>query len=204
MQESRTSPTETDPNPLLRPIEAILRASQGAAQTEFSLIQTLKAEGLVAPDYSLAPLTLFRVHFQVFNALHRLQPVFAQQGQVLVISPLAIYLRPLAEGEGAVAEAGDAALRDFYLDWREYERATGDSVEALLSDFWRLMGRRGEAGGDERQEALAELGLEDPVSPELIKRRYRRLAMDHHPDRGGSEVRLQRINAAMALLEHRR
>lgn len=33
-----------------------------------------------------------------------------------------------------------------------------------------------------------------------IKRHYRRLAMRHHPDRGGDKAQLQIINAAMEAL----
>jgi curved DNA-binding protein CbpA len=39
------------------------------------------------------------------------------------------------------------------------------------------------------------------VDDATIKRRYRRLAMRHHPDRGGDGVRLREINAALATLQ---
>ena len=188
-------------NPLLTPLRALLVSANGLAQTEFTLIQGLKAEGLVKKDYSFHPLSLFRVHFQVFNALYQLQRKFAHQGQALVISPLAIYLRPLAEGESALVEGAEDALRRFYLDWTHYESATEDSVVELLSGFWRkLQGGGQPVSASEREEALSELDLQDPVSAEDIKQRYRRLAMAHHPDRGGSPDRLQRINAAMTVL----
>lgn len=211
MSESNHQPEQgpvpdAEHNPLLPPIRRILEVTGGAAQTEFGLIQTLKADQWVSPDYSFNPLSLFRVHFQVFNALYRLQDEFAEAGNALVISPLAIYLRPLAPGESAsaVSEAGDASLREFYLDWENYEDASETSVEELLASFWRMMGKEGQLSNDQRQEALAELDLADPVSPQQIKQQYRRLAMEHHPDRGGSEIRLQRINAAMAQLQQGR
>lgn len=195
-------PDSAERNPLLAPIRQLLSAARGMAQTEFTLVKGLKAQGLVPRDYSFHPLTLFRVHFQVFNALHRLQPEFARGGQVLVISPLAIYLRPLVEGESAsaVADADEGPLRGFYLDWSYYDSATEEAVVELLAGFWKRMERGSSPSDQERAEALAELELSDPVSREDIKQRYRRLAMDHHPDRGGSERRLQKINAAMAVL----
>lgn len=189
-------------NPLLPDIEQIL-AEPGPSLTEHQLIQCLKQRGLVPADYSFSPLTLFRVHFLVLNALYNLQPVFAGKGRALIISPLEIYIRPLdpgAEGE-ALAELEDQPLREFYLNWAYYHEATEDSVEELLQKFWRSFARRGVLGDRERREALAELELEDPVSAADIKRQYRRLAMLHHPDRGGSEERLRRINAALAVLE---
>ncbi|GAO35480.1 hypothetical protein SCT_0867 [Sulfuricella sp. T08] len=45
------------------------------------------------------------------------------------------------------------------------------------------------------------LRLADPVDDPEIKRRYRELAMEHHPDRGGEMEKLQAINAAKGLLE---
>ncbi|NNG14653.1 MAG: DnaJ domain-containing protein, partial [Gammaproteobacteria bacterium] len=42
--------------------------------------------------------------------------------------------------------------------------------------------------------------LDDPVSDADIKQQYRRLAMQHHPDRGGDDATLQKINAAMNIL----
>lgn len=191
-------------NPLIEPVRELLDAAS-QPYTEFGLIQALKAEGLVAPDYSQSSLELFRVHFLVFNALYSLQQELLDQGWCLEISPLALYLRPLAEGEDlrSLVQAGDSALRDFYLDWNEYRAATQESVEELLTDFWRKLQRPGSLTPESRREALAQLELRDPVSPEAIKRQYRRLAMRHHPDRGGSEIELQKINAAKAVLDGR-
>jgi len=52
----------------------------------------------------------------------------------------------------------------------------------------------------ERQQALAALGLPPNASHQQIKRRYRALAKQHHPDRGGDPRQMQRIIAAYELL----
>jgi len=39
----------------------------------------------------------------------------------------------------------------------------------------------------ERQQALAILGLPPNATRQQIKRRYRVLAKEHHPDRGGDQ-----------------
>ena len=187
-------------NPLLSAIDQLL--DEGAPLSEYQLIQRLKEQKLVAPDYSTSSLRLFRVHFCVFNALYQIQKRRVRDGETLVISPLTIYLRPLNGKEGAaVAELAEQPLREFYLDWTHYHQATEETVADLLGDFWRRYTRRGQVGQQQRQEALAELGLEDPVTLAEIKHRYRRLAMVHHPDRGGSGERLRTINAALAVLE---
>lgn len=52
----------------------------------------------------------------------------------------------------------------------------------------------------ERQQALSVLGLPPNASRQQIKRRYRTLAKQHHPDRGGDPREMQRIIAAYELL----
>lgn len=52
----------------------------------------------------------------------------------------------------------------------------------------------------ERQQALTVLGLPPDATRQQIKRRYRELAKQHHPDRGGDEREMQRIIAAYHLL----
>lgn len=44
------------------------------------------------------------------------------------------------------------------------------------------------------------LGLSPKASPAEIKQQYRHLAMTNHPDRGGSELAMQKINNAHSML----
>ena len=52
----------------------------------------------------------------------------------------------------------------------------------------------------QRQQALAVLGLSPTATPQQIKRRYRALAKQHHPDRGGDPRQMQKIIAAYEFL----
>jgi len=52
----------------------------------------------------------------------------------------------------------------------------------------------------ERQQALNVLGLPPNATPQQIKRRYRTLAKQYHPDRGGNQRQMQRIIAAYEYL----
>ena len=51
-------------------------------------------------------------------------------------------------------------------------------------------------GGDPREAALIVLHLRPTAPPELVDAAYKCLARLHHPDRGGSTLTMQAINAA--------
>jgi DnaJ-domain-containing protein 1 len=51
--------------------------------------------------------------------------------------------------------------------------------------------------------ALTVLGLASTATPAEIRSRYRTLALQHHPDRGGDEARMREINAAYTALRNR-
>lgn len=51
-----------------------------------------------------------------------------------------------------------------------------------------------------RQKALAILGLDEEATPETIKKTYKKLALIHHPDKGGSEEIFKILNNAYAFL----
>ena len=59
---------------------------------------------------------------------------------------------------------------------------------------------QGAGGADPLQQALELLGLERGASQQAIKRAYRRLAKQHHPDLGGDVELFHRLDAAYRLL----
>jgi len=103
-------------------------------------------------------------------------------------------LRGYQSGEAALT-VSQADLATYYLDMENLDNTSRVGVDALLDAFWREYARFGN-----RKAALAELELTDPVDELTIKQTYRRLAMIHHPDRGGEATRLQAINAAYEYL----
>ena len=52
----------------------------------------------------------------------------------------------------------------------------------------------------QRQQALAVLGLPANATIQQIKRRYRKLAKQYHPDLGGDPRQMQRLVAAYEFL----
>ena len=164
---------------------------------EYELMQELSSR--VEPNYMQAAfrdtLSLFQHHFLLFHTLYALQRRLCRERQTyLEISPSKIALRAMRANEGTQLAQTDP-MCEYYLDLSNLDNTGQAEVDALFAAFWQWFhddGRRG--------EALAVLGLEDPVDEAAIKRRYRRLAMEHHPDRGGDKEKLQQIHDAVRVL----
>lgn len=182
---------------LVELLKAILQShTQGLS--EFELLRELERQ---APEQFDANqrrdnLSLFQTHFFLFHHLYVLQEQLLQQRLAIVeISPLCIRLNPYTESTDTAIDSHDA-LRDYYLQLDNLRQTSGDDVEQLLNLFWQKLIRN-----DKREQALAVLGLSDPVGWDEIRTQYRRLVMAHHPDRGGDVERLQAINAALECLK---
>ena len=168
-----------------------------AGISEYQLIQILEAGGNPTFDTDCLRdnLSLFQTHFFLFHSLYQLREDLRRSGEShLEIGPLCIQLLPFKQSPETALTEHDP-LYDYYLDINNLNNTDANDVEALLSKFWRRFVRN-----DQRTDALAELELSDPVDWTTIKTQHRRLAMQHHPDRGGDEQRLQAINAAMDIL----
>lgn len=163
--------------------------------SEYDLMHALKSQGYF--DFLSQPALpneLFRAHFFLFHSLYLLSnKLLEEQSFLLSVHTLKIQLLPYQEGENGLQV--DDKLKAYYLDFSHLENTTEDDVYGMLASFWNNINRF-----ENRDEALAELGLKDPVDDKKIKKEYRRLAMKHHPDRGGDKDKLQKINDALALL----
>lgn len=169
--------------------------------SEYELLQRLRSDARIAFEHDRLddPQDLFRTHFLLFHHLYRLRErLHAEQTADLEIHTLSIRLIGLgASATQALALPDPLAV--YYLDFSNLAGTTREDVEQLLGRFWARFGRY-----DRRSEALAVLDLPVEANTETIRLQYRRLAMQHHPDRGGDQTRLQAINAAMAVLDPRK
>lgn len=177
-------------------LESILRRHP-AGLSEHELFVLLQADEhpVFDPGVFADSLALFRAHFLLFHTLYRLSDQLTAEGRGRVrVEPLRIVLEPDASPPGAALDRADP-LRAYYLDPQHLEHTTRADVESMLGRFWTRL-----HADENRQQALAILDLREPVDFPAIRRRYRQLVMEHHPDRGGDTARLQRINDAMAIL----
>ncbi len=174
-----------------------------AGLSEHELLKRLRERNSLFVSFNpREPLSLFRGHYLLFHMLYRLRDRadHERRGR-LRIDPLRIVLEPAGSGGGSPSNAtvlapSEADLSGRYGDLNRWATITALEVVDLLRQFHASRRTNGR-----RQAALAELGLQDPVDDATIKQRYRRLAMRHHPDRGGDGARLREINAALAILE---
>uniref|UniRef100_A0A6C0AN38 J domain-containing protein n=1 Tax=viral metagenome TaxID=1070528 RepID=A0A6C0AN38_9ZZZZ len=58
--------------------------------------------------------------------------------------------------------------------------------------------------GTEQRDLYANLGVNKTATTEEIKKAYRKLALKHHPDKGGKAEKFQIISGAWDVLEHER
>ena len=175
-------------------LEEILKSSpQGIG--EFDLIEQLKANDYF--DFLTSPAlpeNLFQAHFILFHALYLLQNKLLEEKKALLdIHTLKIELLAYKKGENALQQ--DDKLREYYLDFKNLENTSEEDVYQLLASFWKQM-----QNFENRDDALAVLGLKAPVDDKTIKNEYRRLIMHHHPDRGGSTEKIQKLNDAIKSL----
>lgn len=193
-----TKLTAMNGNPLTAPITRILR-NNPEGLSEYELLRQLEFDGLqLDQEPGVSPgLLLFRKHFLLMNALYRLRPVLQEEGYYLTISALKVELQPITgqSAQGMPGETSDHALRDYYLDWSQFDQSSNASVEQLFNDFWERY-----FAEDKKLEALAVLQLADGCSWPQIRMAYRRLAALHHPDRGGEAEEFAKVREAYELL----
>ena len=183
------------PKILERFIEDVYVVLRGLPQGigEYDLLQALRENGRYS--FLLADVgdtyALFRAHFMLSHALYRLRYLLKHKQEAHVdIGLLQIKLLPYQSSEQGLDMLDK--LSAYYLDFSNLEQITSKEVDALIASFWVDMHQL-----DHREDALAELGLSDPVDDQTIKLTYKKLVMKHHPDRGGDKERLQTINTAM-------
>ena len=164
---------------------------------EFELLKQLQSEKIPFFDPPLFkdPLTLFRAHFLLFHALYHLRDRLLQEdtGKTLRIGPLEIRIIPRTPTPSRALDEADP-MGGYYRDLTHWHTSK-EEVQRLLGRFWSRWAAR-----DRQREALEILGLSEPVKEEEIRKRYRTLALEHHPDRGGDPECFRALREALDIL----
>jgi hypothetical protein len=166
---------------------------------------------------------LYDIHFSLYHALYRLRESAGAEGFYLHLDPMRLRLLPLPtpgrccyyfpvlgrycgelqEGSPYCADHGKEharlgrgqgiafdPLREFYLNPDNIAFGDSDLLRKLLKGVMVYSFRRGEV-----TRALKFFGLTNPDRV-IIRRRYRQLAREYHPDTTGVD------DGRMAILNH--
>lgn len=188
-------------NPITAYISELIHArTQGISEHELIMALDREYDAFNSTAFENAgndSLLLFRKHFLVMNALYELQAKLINNGQYLSVSPLEIRLCPASETDDASMMAGNAdqKLREYYSDLENLQSTGKAEVDDMLDRFWQRY-----IAHDKRYEALQTLGLTGSADLHKVKQTYRRLANEHHPDKGGDTGQFRAIREAYETL----
>ena len=187
-------------NPLIPAILQVLRTTDKRLAIH-ELLQALKDTTKVPSLDDDVQMALFKLNWLMMNALYQLQMELFNDGYYLTIGTLDIHLSPVIEqdNESLSQEISQQPLRDYYLDWSHFSETTKEEVQALLDGVWQ-----GYISGDEQQKAYDILGLEADASFSMIRKTYRKLAGQYHPDKGGDPTRFMQVREAYEILRKAR
>lgn len=191
---------------LIRWLDQSLRLD-GKTLSEFDIIKTWRHNGWLASSCLQTQINIFRTHFFVYHNLYCLKQELAEKERGdLEIAPLAIYFKNNLEKSAALDPASKDKisshqikhldyLAHYYLRWQPMFETTQKDVEQLFA-----LARAGIQQPLRLHEAFKRFDIEPPTTKTTVTRAYRKLAMTHHPDRGGAPATLQLIHEDKALI----
>lgn len=173
-------------NPLLDIIFTEL--SGGKVFKVHTLAAILTQQGNLPPLDDEPNKSLFKRNFLVMNALFQLQTELLQSQQYLHIDSMSIYLSSKLDKRLMI----DSPLRDYYLDWRNYDTSTQE-IEGLLTHFWQTLHTKNKVKPitETQLQALCQAWqLPYPFTQKQLSKKWRQHALASHPDKNpaGGEV----------------
>ncbi|MBB1315121.1 MULTISPECIES: DNA-J related domain-containing protein [Aliivibrio] len=181
-------------NPLVWPLFEVLQELNQAWKVH-TLSAYLIEKGLLKQLDESIDKDLFKRNFLIMNALYQLQTELYPE-QWLQVEAMNIQLFSELETKNN-QQTIDAAhpLREYYLDWINYQVEEGE-VQRLLNEFWnnyrRYLGGTNASSMD-RIQALKRFGLSESATEKEIRKQWRKLAMQHHPDRESGNAEQFRV-----------
>jgi len=169
-------------NPLVWPILALIEANEGSSQIHHLAIE-LQKNGLLEKLDKDPNKDLFKRNFLLMNALYQLQAILLP-AQWLQVEAMNIQLSEYLPENIERALGQTSALRSYYLDWQNFE-TNSDDIEAMLTGFWQRYHQTisPSISTIDKSNALQIFGLGTQATQQQIRKKWRRLALELHPDR---------------------
>lgn len=181
-------------NPLVWPLFEVLQELNQAWKVHTLSAYLIEKDLLKQLDESVDK-DLFKRNFLIMNALYQLQTELYPE-QWLQVEAMNIQLFSELETKNNQQTIDTAhPLREYYLDWINYQVEEGE-VQRLLNEFWnnyrRYLGGTNASSMD-RIQALKRFGLSESATEKEIRKQWRKLAMQHHPDRESGNAEQFRV-----------
>tara|TARA_Y100000588_G_scaffold238310_1_gene251995 strand:- start:14 stop:598 length:585 start_codon:yes stop_codon:yes gene_type:complete len=173
---------------MLRPIldEIFSLLSNGEHYKVHTLAAHLQAIELLQQLDEDPNQNLFKRNFVLMNSLYTLQSELIKDDIYLHINSMDIYLAD----KGKAPEL-NTPLRSYYLDWQNYQ-TDNEEIEALLDYFWQRYAQcihhpQRTLSKSDLDNLCMQWQLTQPLEVKTIRRRWRQLAIQHHPDKGSND-----------------
>ncbi|KZW98932.1 hypothetical protein JL49_19680 [Pseudoalteromonas luteoviolacea] len=185
-------------NPILNIIFDIISATPHLKVHE--LAEQLKTLGALPELDKDSHKDLFKRNFLIMNGLYQLQNELCDTHHLVHISALDIYIEHLNMDQETVSSdhgnlpSHNDPLKSYYLDWNNYDTSKKE-IEALLSEFWQnyLSVQTTRPSAQTRETLVKKWHLPDKYDLPTLQKKWRRLALSCHPDKGGSGVEFNQI-----------
>lgn len=106
------------------------------------------------------------------------------------------YYCPFHQDKIGESEIEALSMKYFYLDRSNFYDLDAERAEKFVNGTWEILGRY-----KEMEQSFKVLGLPVTENVELVKRRFKELAREYHPDITGlSDGRFSEINSAYRLI----
>ncbi|WP_119395651.1 DNA-J related domain-containing protein [Salinibius halmophilus] len=138
---------------------------------------------------------LFQQHFEMRNALYHLREQLAGDYE-LELGLLYVRLHPASDASTKVSRMD--GLASYYMNANNLTAETPDSVAAMLEGFFAQWQRY---HNNDIAKAKRVLGVANEADMQTVKRQYRTLANQHHPDKGGNAEQFNKIQQAYEVLK---
>lgn len=181
--------------PIIEAIDSFIR--RVPETSEHALIKHLQTTGIAPfPDFDLKhQQSLFHAHFLLKHCLYLLQEqACSRQDYVLSINTTRVTCQPFSTGTPALQKHDP--VREYYLNLDHYFETTEEAVNDMLTSFWQRY-----LSYHHQPTALATLGLKEGASHQDVKVAFKRLAQQHHPDKGGDAEQFKAICDAKVQLD---
>ncbi len=151
-----------------------------------TLASELKERGLLDTLAADPGRDLFKRNFLIMNALYQLQQQVMPKQQLLIKS---LHIELVSDPRQNQLHPNDP-LRDYYLNWQNFETSTAE-INALLDSFWQRSSKpkqhEAPLSAQQHQQLIARWQLVQPITLKTLQKRWRQLAVQHHPDKQGGD-----------------